>query len=263
MSRVALFIPCYVDHLAPQVGLATAELLEAHGCEVDFPRAQACCGQPMANLGCTDDARPLALRFARVFAADRYDHVVAPSGSCVAMVRHHFADLARGARERNRLQEVAGRTYELCEFLVDVLGVSSIRGRYPHRVGLHVGCHGLRELRIGAASERMDRASGKVESLLSSIDGLELTPLGRRDECCGFGGTFAVGEEAVSVRMGRDRLADHARGGAEVIASTDVSCSLQLSGLARRAGSPVRLVHVAEVMNDALASTTAGQGGAP
>lgn len=261
MSRVALFVPCYVDHFAPEVGIATAELLEAHGCKVDFPEAQACCGQPMLNVGCAEDARPLALRFAQVFASDRYDYVVAPSGSCVAMVRHHFADLARDDSERERLQEVAGRTYELCEFLVDVLGVTSLPGRYPHRVGLHLGCHGLRELRLGAASERMDAAPGKVEMLLSSIDGLELTPLERRDECCGFGGTFALGEEAVSARMGRDRLADHARGGAELIASTDVSCALQLAGLARRDGSSLRLVHVAEVMNDARAAVGEGRTG--
>ena len=254
MPRIALFIPCYVDHLAPAVGIATAELLEAYGCEVDFPQAQACCGQPMANLGCPDAARPLALRFARVFAAERYDHVVVPSGSCVAMVRHHYAELARGQRERDAFSEVAGRTHELCEFLVDVLGVGSIQGRYPHRVSLHRGCHWLRELRLGPASELGERNPpqvDKAEQLLAGIEGLELTSLERRDECCGFGGTFAVEEDAVSARMGRDRLADHARSGAEVIASTDVSCSLHLDALARRDGRALPLVHIAEQMNPA------------
>ena len=209
MPRVALFVPCYVDHLAPEVGLATAELLEAYGCEVEFPEAQACCGQPMANLGCRAEARPLALRFAKVFAAERYEHIVAPSGSCVAMVRHHYAELAHNVREREALEEVGARTLELCEFLVDVLGVEAIEGRYPHRVGLHQGCHGLRELRLGTPSESAQPHFSKVERLLSSIEGLELTELERRDECCGFGGTFAALEEAVSVGMGRDRLADH------------------------------------------------------
>jgi L-lactate dehydrogenase complex protein LldE len=260
MPRVALFVPCYVDYLAPQVGLATAELLEAHGCEVDFPEAQACCGQPMANLGCRDEARPLALRFARVFAPDRCEHVVAPSGSCVAMVRHHYIELARGARERELLEEVGGRTRELCEFLVDVLGIEAIGGHYPHRVGLHQGCHGLRELRTGTPSEWAPPRFSKVELLLDSIDGLELVALERPDECCGFGGTFAATEEAVSVAMGRDRLADHARGGAEVIASTDVSCSLHLAGLARRAADGVRIAHVAEVMNEARKAAGAADG---
>jgi len=251
VPRVALFVPCYVDHLAPQVAMATAELLEAYGCEVEFPEAQGCCGQPMANLGCRPQARPLALRFAGVFGADRYDHVVAPSGSCVAMVRHHYAELAKTAGEREALTVVANRTRELCEFLVDVLGVERIEGHYPHRVGLHRGCHGLRELRLGTPSEWPGPAFDKVEGLLASIDGLELMPLERRDECCGFGGTFAVAEEAVSARMGRDRLADHGRAGAERIASTDVSCSLHLAGLAKRDGRALPLVHVAEVMNDA------------
>ncbi|MEE2665651.1 MAG: (Fe-S)-binding protein [Myxococcota bacterium] len=251
MPRVALFVPCYVDYLAPQVGLATAELLEAYGCEVDFPEAQACCGQPMANLGCHADARPLALRFAKVFDAERYDHVVAPSGSCVAMVRHHYGELARGAREREALIEVGRRTRELCEFLVDVLEVEAIDGRYPHRVGLHHGCHGLRELGLGGPSEWAPSPPDKVGRLLESIDGLELIELERRDECCGFGGSFAVSEEAVSLRMGRDRLADHARGGAEVIVSTDVSCSLHLASVARSAGNTTRLLHVAELMNEA------------
>jgi len=258
MPRVALFVPCYVDYLAPQVGLATGELLEAYGCEVDFPEAQACCGQPMANLGCHADARPLALRFAKVFDAARYDHVVAPSGSCVAMVRHHYRELARGPREREALGEIGCRTSELCEFLVDVLGVETIEGRYPHRVGLHHGCHGLRSLGLGGPSERAPSPLDKVARLLETIDGLELIELERRDECCGFGGSFAVSEEAVSLRMGRDRLADHARGGAEVIASTDVSCSLHLASVARGAGNATRLLHVAELMNEARKARATG-----
>lgn len=251
MLRVGLFIPCYVDHLAPQVGLATAELLEHYGCQVDFPQAQACCGQPFSNLGCPEDARPLALRFASAFPAERYDHIVAPSGSCVAMIRHQYTGLARTGRERELLDEVAGRTGELCEFLVDVLGVAAVDGRYPKRVGLHRGCHGLRELRLARSSERVEPHFDKVERLLSGIDGLELVPLDRPDECCGFGGTFSVDESAISVGMGRDRLADHARNGADVIASTDVSCSLHLESVAHLAPTRVPIVHLAELINEA------------
>ena len=249
--RVGLFIPCYVDQFAPQVGLATAELLESYGCEVEFPEAQACCGQPFSNFGRPEDARPLAARFAKAFPVDRYDHIVAPSGSCVAMVRHQYASLARSEDERGMLDEVAGRTCELCEFLVDVLGVSSGTGLYRKRVGVHRGCHGLRELRLGRSSERMQPHFDKVERLLEGIEGLELAPLDRPDECCGFGGTFAVDEPAISVSMGRDRLADHARHGAEVIVSTDVSCSLHLASVASGAGQAAPIVHLAEVLNDA------------
>lgn len=253
--RVGLFIPCFIDQFAPHVGVATAELLESFGVEVDYPRAQACCGQPMANLGCREDARPLALRFARVFGADRYEHVVSPSASCVAMVRAHYPELARNASEREQLSAAGTRTRELCEFIVDILGVTSLEGRYARRVGLHRGCHGLRELRLGTSTELVGyggSAVDKVEGLLRSIDELEVIELDRRDECCGFGGTFAVAEEAVSVRMGLDRLEDHARGGAEVIVSTDVSCLLQLGGLAKRRGSAPEMLHIAEVLRDAV-----------
>jgi len=258
MLRVGLFIPCYVDQLAPHVGLATAELLEHYGCEVDFPTAQACCGQPFSNMGCPEDARPLALRFAKAFPADRYDHVVAPSASCVAMVRHHYRGLARNERERALLDDVAGRTCELCEFLVDVLDVPTATGRYAKRVGLHRGCHGLRELRLGGASERMAPGFDKVERLLAGIDGVEFASLDRPDECCGFGGTFTVDEPVISAEMGRDRLADHARNGAEVIVSTDVSCSLHLDSLARASEPRVPIVHVAELINEARKASEEG-----
>jgi len=250
--RVGLFIPCFIDQFAPQVGVATAEFLEGCGVEVDFPRAQACCGQPMSNLGCRDDARPLALRFARVFDAGSYEHIVAPSGSCVAMVRNHYPELARSQAERAALKGVGARTRELCEFVVDVLGIEAVHGQYARRVGLHRGCHGLRELRLGAASELQVTASDKVEGLLSSIDGLELVNLERPDECCGFGGTFATTEEVVSARMGNDRLDDFARGAAETIVSTDVSCLFQLGGLAKRRGGAPEMLHIAELLRDAV-----------
>jgi L-lactate dehydrogenase complex protein LldE len=232
---VALFVPCYVDQFYPQVGIATAEVLERHGCRVLFPEDQTCCGQPMYNSGCWDDARPLAERFARVFAP--YEHVVAPSGSCASMARNHYVDLiGRGVR-----------VYELCEFLHDVLRTTP-RGRFPHKVGLHRSCHGLRELRLGSGSERLVPRSDKVRDVLSGIDELELLEPARPDECCGFGGTFAVDEAEVSCRMGRDRIADHERAGAEFVTATDVSCLMHLEGIARRDRKPIRMLHVAEIL---------------
>jgi len=248
--RVALFIPCYVDQLYPGVGLATARLLERVGCEVHYPEDQTCCGQPMANAGFAAQAAPLARRFLDVFAGSGgCEAVVCPSGSCTSMVRNHYHGLVNGDP---RYPAVRAATYELCEFLTDVLHLERLPGRLPRRVGLHQSCHGLRELRLGSGSERQVAPFDKVARLLRSIEGLELVSLTRPDECCGFGGTFSVFEEAVSAFMGEDRIADHLRAGAEVITGTDVSCLMHMDGLARRAGTPVVFRHVAELLAEAM-----------
>jgi L-lactate dehydrogenase complex protein LldE len=246
--KVALFVPCYVDQLYPQVGEATVRLLRKLGCEVVFPEEQTCCGQPMANAGFSGDALPVARHFLDVF--DGFEHVVCPSGSCTSMVRNHYHGLVGGDA---RLAGVRAATFELCEFLTDVLRVGPLRGRYPRKVGLHRSCHGLRELRLGSGSERVVPPHDKVASLLSGIDGLELVSPARTDECCGFGGTFAVVEEAVSCLMGRDRIADHLKAGAQVVTGTDVSCLMHMDGLARRSGLGVEFRHVAEILAEAVA----------
>lgn len=245
--RVALFVPCYVDQLYPRVALATVRVLERLGAEVVFPDEQTCCGQPMANAGSSDAAAPLARRFLEVFGG--FDAVVCPSGSCTSMVRNHYDPFLAGRPGFDRLKK---STFELCEFLVEVLGVKAIEGRFAHRVGLHQSCHGLRELGLGTPSERMAPRASKVAGLLASIGGIEIVPLSRTDECCGFGGTFAVAEEAVSCLMGRDRIADHVKAGAEVVTGTDVSCLMHLEGLARREKVPLRFLHVAELLSEAL-----------
>lgn len=241
--QVGLFIPCYVDQLFPRVGMATVELLERCGCTVEFPQAQTCCGQPMANTGCTEEARPLAERFLEIFAA--YQYVVAPSGSCVAMVRHHYDEYLEG---KPGFAELKAKTFELCEFLVDVVGLKSVDVRFPHRVGLHQSCHGLRELRLGSASELVGASFGKAQQLLNLVDGLQLTTLKRPDECCGFGGTFAVAEEAVSCMMGEDRVFDHEQAGTEVLTANDMSCLMHMQGIIRRDKKPMRVMHIAEIL---------------
>lgn len=241
--RVGLFIPCYIDQFYPQVGMATLSVLEHFGATVEFPLEQTCCGQPMANVGLADEARPLAERFIELFAG--YDYIVGPSGSCISMVRNHYADLVGESRVYGEMQK---KTYEFCEFLVDVLKVPTPTGRFPYRVGVHQGCHGLRELRTGRSSETVGGAFNKMQSLLAGLEGIQLTELERPDECCGFGGTFAVGEEAVSVMMGRDRVRDHEKSGAEVLTSGDMSCLMHLEGLIRRDGVPMRVMHVAEIL---------------
>lgn len=247
MPHVALFIPCYIDQFYPQVGIATCELFEKLGVTFEFPAEQTCCGQPMANSGCVEEARPLAEKFLRIFKD--FDYVVAPSGSCVAMVRHHYDEYFRGRPEDE--QELAGlkaKTFELCEFLTDVLHVEKLEGRFPHRVGLHQSCHGLRELRLASDSEIVGKSYNKARRLLEMLDGVEFVTLKRPDECCGFGGTFAVNEEAVSCMMGEDRIADHEQAGTQVLTANDMSCLMHLEGLIRRKKRPIRVMHIAEIL---------------
>lgn len=243
MPTVGLFIPCYVDQLFPKVGMATVELLERHGFNVEFPSAQTCCGQPMANTGCTEEARPLAVKFLQIFKD--YDYVVAPSGSCVAMVRHHYDEYLHGFA---KFQELKKKTFELCEFLTDVAKVDKIPVKFPYRVGLHQSCHGLRELRLGSSSELVGKSFGKARQLLELLEGIQIVPLARPDECCGFGGTFAVNEEAVSCMMGDDRIHDHEQAGAQVMTANDMSCLMHLEGLIKRQHKPLRVMHIAEIL---------------
>jgi L-lactate dehydrogenase complex protein LldE len=243
MPTVGLFIPCYVDQLYPRVGMATVELLEEQGYRVEFPKGQTCCGQPMANTGCTAEARPLAERFLDLFG--KYEYVVAPSGSCVAMVRCHYDEFLAG---HPGFEELKAKTFELTEFLVDVAKVERIERPFPHRVGVHQSCHGLRELRLGSSSERVVAHFSKAEQLLRMLAGIELVALTRVDECCGFGGTFAVAEEAVSCMMGENRIHDHETAGAEIITAGDMSCLMHLDGLIRRQRKPLRVMHIAEIL---------------
>lgn len=241
--RVGLFIPCYIDQFYPDVGLATVEVLEKAGVSVEYPEGQTCCGQPMTNTGCVDSATPLAKRFVEIFAD--FDYVVCPSGSCTSMVRHHYHDLLH---DDPGYQKVQKSSFELCEFLHDVLGLRSWEGVFPYRVGIHQSCHGLRELRLEGCSEEMRLRPGKVKSFLQSLRGIELTQLTRPDECCGFGGTFAVAQEAISVMMGEDRLADHRQAGTDVLTATDMSCLMHLEGLIRRQKMPLAVMHIAEIL---------------
>ena len=241
--RIGLFIPCYIDQFYPQVGMATVEVLERHGIEIDFPETQTCCGQPLANTGCLDEASPLAERFVKIF--EKYEYVVCPSGSCVSMVRHHYDQFFP---HDARFEKFSHRVFELCEFLTDVLHVERIEGKFPHRVGLHQSCHGLRELRTGKSSELVGEPFSKPRKLLESLEGIQFSQLTRPDECCGFGGTFAVAEEAVSCMMGRDRIFDHERAGTEVLTALDMSCLMHLEGLIRRDGKRIRVMHIAEIL---------------
>lgn len=238
--RVALFIPCYIDQLYPRVAIATLELLESLGCTVAFPLEQTCCGQPMANAGFEHKSAKAMSIFADNF--DMYDYIVGPSGSCVLHVREHIKSSDPSRPLRNRV-------FELCQFMVDVLGVKDLPGAFNQKVGLHESCHGLRGLRLGGSSELRQTTYSKPAQLLSMKKGLQLMPLHRPDECCGFGGTFAVSEEAISVKMGRDRIDDHLSHGVEVLTSTDMSCLMHLEGLIKKERVPIKVMHIAEILN--------------
>ena len=246
---IALFVPCYVDQLKPRVGLAALDLLRAAGFDVDVLSDVPCCGQPMLTAGEEPLARDLAMRF--VEATRTYETVVTPSGSCASTLEIH------GRRLVSDPPGGRARVVELTRFLDESDSLPAPATAFPHRVGVHASCHALRELRQGNPSETREGARpDPAVTLLDRISSLERIDLTRRDECCGFGGVFSVEEEAVSTRMGLDRLADHRRGRAEVLTSTDVSCLLHLEGLARRGDTPLRVLHVAEI----LAEATLGPG---
>jgi L-lactate dehydrogenase complex protein LldE len=247
--RVGLFIPCYIDQLFPHVGMATVELLEHFDVEVDFPDGQTCCGQPMANTGLTEQTRPLAEKYHDIF--HEYEYVVCPSGSCTSMVRNHYDEYLA---DRSGYDEFKNRTFELTEFLVDVLKIDHIEGKYAHQVGLHQSCHGLRELRLGSASEVVGQQFNKARQLLEQLEGIQLSELKRADECCGFGGTFAVAEESVSCMMGLDRIQDHEQAGTKILTANDMSCLMHMDGLIRRQKKDMEIKHIAEILVEAMSN---------
>ncbi|UQA91587.1 (Fe-S)-binding protein [Streptomyces halobius] len=246
--RVALFVTCINDALRPRTGRAVVTLLERLGVAVDFPAEQTCCGQPQFNTGYRHATEPLVRRFDRAFRD--YEYVVTPSGSCTAMVRDNYPRIGAKAAAEGRGPELTGiaaaavpKTYELTEFLVDVLKVTDVGAYYPHTVTYHPTCHGLRMLGLGDRPRR----------LLEQVEGLELRELPGAEECCGFGGTFAVKNPAVSAAMGADKVRNVTATGAEAVCTVDNSCLLHIGGSLSRQGSPVRPVHIAEI----LASTEA------
>jgi L-lactate dehydrogenase complex protein LldE len=246
--KVALFIPCYVDAFFPEVGIATLELLERLGCEVVYPLDQTCCGQPMANSGCERDAAAAEALFVRNFAG--FEYVVGPTGSCVHHIREHLTAIP----QTDEVAQVRARTFELVEFLHDILKVRAFPwAAFPHKVGLHNGCSSLRALGTAKMSEIAGPAFSKPLALLSGVEGIEFVKPKRPDECCGFGGTFSVTEEPVSARMGYDKVTDHHEAGAEYIVSADMSCLMHQKGCAARLNLPVKFIHIAQVLNGASA----------
>ncbi|MFC1463778.1 MAG: (Fe-S)-binding protein [Candidatus Brachytrichaceae bacterium NZ_4S206] len=238
MGKVALFVTCIVDMLFPDVGEAALDILEEQGLTVEFPEAQTCCGQPAFNAGFQNDARPVAEHFLDVFGS--YDAIVTPSGSCASMVRHYYPELFKGHARHAEAVNVAAKTWELTQYLVDVLGVSDLGTslRQPTRAAIHDACHGYRGLGIG----RQPRA------LLSKVGNLTLVELPGHDQCCGFGGLFAIKMGEISTAMLKDKLANIAATHCDIIITGDASCAMHMNGGLSRNRSPKRVVHVAEVL---------------
>ena len=237
--RVALFVTCLADTLFPDVGKATVRLLERLGQQVEFPQAQTCCGQMHVNTGYLRDALPLVRRYAEVLGG--YEAIVVPSGSCTGSVRHQHAMVARHYGDEDlarRAEAVASRTFELSEFLTDVLGLEDVGAYYPHRVTYHPTCHSLRLLRVGDRPLR----------LLRHVAGLDLVELPDAEVCCGFGGTFAVKNADVSTAMLADKMRSVLATRAEVCTAGDSSCLMHIGGGLSRLRTGVRTVHLAEVL---------------
>ncbi|MFM1902211.1 MAG: hypothetical protein RLZZ440_111 [Planctomycetota bacterium] len=234
--KVSLFIPCFVDQLAPQVGLAVANVLERLGHAVEFRPAQTCCGQPAFNAGYQDEAGSVAIHALEVFAGA--EAVVGPSGSCVAMMRVFYPELLAGTRHETAALDLASRTFEFGEFLVKKLGVTDVGARFPHRVTYHDGCHGLRELRLRE----------EPRQLLRAVRDLELVECDEPESCCGFGGLFSVKFPMVSTAMAEVKAGSLARTDCDYIVSSDPSCQLQLDGWLSRNGKRPRTIHLAEIL---------------
>lgn len=244
--QVGLFVPCYIDQFYPQVAVATMELLEKSGCKVVFPLNQTCCGQPMANSGFASLSKGCDKNFVKNFS--NVDYIVSPSGSCVLHIKEHLH-----SEDESRSSFIKQHIYELTEFLTDVLKVESIEASFPFKVGLHISCHGQRGLHISSMSELVAPSFSKPERLLGMVKGLQLSKPKRPDECCGFGGTFCVFEEAVSVKMGKDRITEHSVNEVEYITAADSSCLMHLEGILKRQDSGVKIIHIAEILNSTIA----------
>jgi L-lactate dehydrogenase complex protein LldE len=237
--HIALFITCFNDTLFPDTGKAVVRLLERLGYTVAFPLEQTCCGQMHFNTGYQREAVPLMRRFVNVFGDA--DVIVAPSASCVAMVRHFYprlAELAGDPQLTQRMQEVSARVFELSEFLVHELGIEDVGAYYPHRVTYHPTCHSLRMVRVGDAPLR----------LLRNVRGIDLVELGEASECCGFGGTFAVKNADTSLAMLSDKVRHVLNTRAEICTAGDNSCLMQIGGALKRGRTGVRTIHLAEIL---------------
>lgn len=245
--KVGLFIPCYINAVYPNVGVASYKLLKSLGVDVDYPLDQTCCGQPMANAGFENEAKELAYNFDEKFKD--YDYIVGPSASCVVFVRDHYGKLLEKKQHRCASE---GKIYDICEFIHDVIKPTELKARFPHKVSIHNSCHGVRLMKLSSASELNVPYYNKLRDLLSLVKDIEIAEPERVDECCGFGGMFAVEEDAVSAEMGRSKIKRHMATGAEYITGADSSCLMHQEGIIKREKYPIKTIHIVEILSAGL-----------
>lgn len=238
--NVSLFITCLADQYFPEVGISTMRLLRQYGCTVDFPEAQTCCGQPAFNSGYAEEAQQVAVTMLDAF--EEAEYVVSPSGSCTGMMHHYYPQLFQKESEQlERVQRLIDKTYELSQFMVNVLGVTDIGGVFPHRVTYHPSCHGSRLL--GVTNEPM--------TLLKSVRDIDLVPLPKAEDCCGFGGTFAVKMSDMSGAMVEEKVDHVLETEAPYLVGTDMGCLMNIAGHLKRRGEQVETIHLAELLDAA------------
>jgi len=240
MRKPNLFIPCLVDQLYPETGIAALELLKYLGCEPEYDPRQTCCGQPAFNAGYHDDARSVAERFVTVFAAA--EEIVSVSGSCATMVKIFYPQMEFSKELRETAKQVSSRIYEITDYIVNQLQVTDLGVSYKGRVAYHDSCHIMRELRI----------VNEPRKLLKSVKGIELVELDLADRCCGFGGLFSTKFPDISVAMGEEKLASIQRANVDLVVGCDNSCLMQLQGLANKRGMNLRTKHIVEFLGDLL-----------
>jgi len=243
--RVSLFITCLVDQLYPEIGTAMVNLLTRLGVEVTFNDEQTCCGQPAFNSGYRDEARDVALRMLDLFTheLESADYIVAPSGSCVSMIKNSYHKLfVNDPQRQEQVKHVSERLYELSEFLVEVLGVEDVGANFGGRVTYHDSCHLLRELGVSHPPRR----------LIKAVDGVDFVEMNDAAGCCGFGGTFSVKYPEISTAIGAEKVRNIESSKAETVIACDASCLMQIAGLLTRNGSAVRPIHLAEFLNSSI-----------
>ncbi|MEO6832092.1 MAG: (Fe-S)-binding protein [Chitinophagaceae bacterium] len=238
--RVQLFIPCFVDQMYPHTGLNMARILEKIGCEVSYNPKQTCCGQPAFNAGYWDDARAVAAKFLEDF--DQEFYIVAPSGSCTGFVRNYYEKLFENSEEKNKSAKVRAYLYEFTEFLVDVLKVEDLGAVFKGKATYHDACGALRECGV----------KSQPRKLLKNVQGLELVEMGECETCCGFGGTFAVKFEPISIGMAQTKVQSAINTGAEYMITTDVSCMMHIQGYIDKYNLPMKTIHIADVLADSM-----------
>lgn len=239
--RVSLFITCLVDNFFPNAGEAMVKILNRHGVDVDFPAGQTCCGQPAFNSGYVEEARAVGLTLLDAF--EQSDYVVSPSGSCTGMVHHYYPTLFRDVPEQaERAERLTRKTFEFSQFMVKVLGVTDVGARFPHRVTYHPSCHGSRLLGV----------QDEPRQLLAGIRDIDLVDLPYAADCCGFGGTFAVKMADISSAMVAEKAGHVAATQAHVLVSTDMGCLMNIGGRLRHEGSPIRVMHIAELLHEGI-----------